>query len=227
MTRDAATWTDYAEALALIGNSLLSPMSQTGAVGLDPKLWANFPNFGDARVLEALEGLELYARDAQVFAEAGGDAVSRASVEYTRLFIGPPRPAAPPWETLHSSEGATVGFGEPTFAMQRLLREAGLEISNENNQYADHIGIELLYASVLCARAAEAADAEDAEDAEAADAEATETQAALAEQLAAFAQEHPLGWIDRLIAATNEAAPNGYIVSLLSLAKALLTTLAE
>ena len=45
--------------------------------------------------------------------------------------------------------------------MQRLLREAGLEVSNENNQYADHIGIELLYASVLCQRAAEACDAGD------------------------------------------------------------------
>lgn len=213
MTRDATTWTDYAEVLAFLGNSLLAPMNQTQTVGLDPEFWVSFPDFGDAQVGKALAALEAYARDAQGFAQSGGDAVQRVSVEYTKLFIGPPRPAAAPWETMHRGEGATVGFGEPTFAMQRLLREAGLEVSNENNQYADHIGIELLYASVLCARAADAAKAKDGD-----------SQRQIAEQLAAFVQERPLSWIDRLITAVTEAEPNGYIEGLLVLAKAFLVT---
>ena len=215
MKRDAATRNNYAEALAFVGNSLLAPMNQTGTVGLEPEFWEGFPGFGDARVSEALEGCGSYARDAQAFADEGGDAVQRASVEYTKLFVGPPHPAAAPWETLHRAEGATVGFGEPTFAMQRLLRDAGLEVSNENNQYADHIGIELLYASVLCTRAAEAVEACDAG-----------ALSGLEEQLAAFAKDHPLGWIDRLSTAVGEAEPNGYIARLLALAKALLATLA-
>ena len=99
--------------------------------------------------------------------------------------------------------------------MQRLLREVGLEMSNENNQYADHIGIELLYASVLCERAAGVVDANDGE-----------TQAKLADQLAEFVATHPLGWIDGLIDAVTDAEPNGSIAFLLMLAKALLTMLA-
>lgn len=215
-TCDAARWTDYSEALAFAGNSLLAPMSQTGAIGLEPAFWAGFPNFDDTQVGLALEALEGYAQDARALSEPSDVALSHVSAEYTKLFIGPPRPAAPPWETMHRGDGNTVGFGKPTFAMQRLLREAGLEVSNENNQYADHIGIELLYASTLCARLAEMGDAEDAV-----------ARAAVANQLAMFVQEHPLGWIDRLIAAVDESAPGGYIANLLVLAKALLITLVE
>ena len=58
-----------------------------------------------------------------------------------------------PWESFYVQEGVTNGFGEPTFRMQECLRDAGLEVSNENNQYADHIGIELLYCSALAQRA--------------------------------------------------------------------------
>ena len=211
----AETWTNLSEALAFLGNSLLAPMNQTEMVGLDSAFWAGFPDFEDASVKEALAICAAYAQGAQAFADEGGNAVQRASVEYTKLFVGPPRPAAAPWETMYRSKGATVGFGEPTFAMQRLLREVGLEMSNENNQYADHIGIELLYASVLCERVAGAADASDGE-----------SQAKLADQLAEFAVDHPIGWIDALIDAVTNAEPNGYIARLLMLARALLAMLA-
>lgn len=52
-------------------------------------------------------------------------------------------------------EGATVGFDQATFEMRVLLRNAGLEVSIENNQYADHVGIELLYTSALCGTCAQ------------------------------------------------------------------------
>ena len=216
MMRDASTWTNYAEALAFVGNSMLAPMNQTGTVGLEPEFWTEFPDFGDEPIARALAACQEYAREAQEFAQSGGDAVQRASVEYTKLFVGPPRPAAAPWETMHRGEGVTVGFGQATFDMQRLLREAGLEVSNENNQYADHIGIELLYASVLCTRAAQAAEAGD-----------DAVQAQVAGQLAGFATEHPLGWIDKLAAAVDEAEPTGYFAKLIALAKALLATLCD
>ncbi len=213
--RSADTWRNFAEALAFLGNSLLAPMNQTEAIGLDPDFWASFPGFDDEGTAVALEACAAYARAAQAYAADGGDPVQRESVEYTKLFVGPPRPAAAPWETVQRAGGAAVGFGEPTFAMQRLLREAGLEVSNENNQYADHIGIELLYASVLCARAAEASNAGDGEAA-----------SQLAGQIAGFVREHPLGWIDSLNAAVEGAEPDGYVIRLLKLAKALLALLA-
>ena len=214
MTRDAATWTNYAEALAFVGNSLLAPMNQTGTVGLEPTFWEGFPSFDDVHVAVALEACEAYATAAQQLAADGSNPVQQASVEYTKLFVGPPRPAAAPWETMYrpGSEGATVGFGQATFEMRALLREAGLEVSNEHNQYADPIGIELLYASVLCERLAQV------------DGDA-EAQEELAEKLKGFAQDHPLAWIGRLQVAVASVEPTGYIAALLELGRALLSSI--
>jgi len=214
MTRDAAIWTNYAEALAFVGNSLLAPMNQTGTVGLEPEFWESFPSFDDVHVAVALEACGAYAVAAQQLAAEGGNPVQQASVEYTKLFVGPPRPAAAPWETMYrpGSEGATVGFGQATFEMRALLREAGLEVSNENNQYADHIGIELLYASVLCERLAQA------------DGDA-EAQEELAEKLKGFAQNHPLAWIGKLQVAVASVEPTGYIAALIELGRSLLSSI--
>jgi len=214
MTRDAAIWTNYAEALAFVGNSLLAPMNQTGTVGLEPEFWESFPSFDDVHVAVALEACGAYAVAAQQLAAEGGNPVQQASVEYTKLFVGPPRPAAAPWETMYrpGSEGATVGFGQATFEMRALLREAGLEVSNENNQYADHIGIELLYASVLCERLAQA----DGD---------IEAQEELAEKLKGFAQNHPLAWIGKLQVAVASVEPTGYIAALIELGRSLLSSI--
>ena len=54
------------------------------------------------------------------------------------------RPRLLPWETMYRGENVTVGFGQATFEMRELLREAGLEVRNVNDQYEDHLGIELL-----------------------------------------------------------------------------------
>ena len=211
MTQDVRTWFDYGEAFAFVGNTLLAPMNQTGTAGLDPKFWTAFPDFGYSQVKAAIEACGEYARGAKQHAADGGDSVQRVSVEYTALFIGPPRPQAAPWETMYANgnQEVTVGFGRATFEMRELLREAGLEISNENNQYADHIGIELLYASVLCTRFAEA----DGD---------TVAQAELATKLSSFVQEHPLSWIDKLISAVEASKPNGYFAATLSRGQALL-----
>lgn len=193
----------YADAFAFIGNSLLKPMSQTETVGLDPAFWEAFPDFGDQDVRTALDACTAFASGAQARAAAGEDMVQQVSVEHTRLFVGPPSPAAPPWETMGREAAATVGFGEPTVAMQSVLRGMGLEVSNENNQYADHMGIELLaLAEMMCRVSAGTMD------------EA---------EMRSFVQAHPGGWVDRLHGSVQTAAPGGYFDALLGLAEALLT----
>ena len=200
---------DGAEAIAFIGNSLLSPMSQTGSLGIHPAFWDLFPDFGDDAVREAIASCREYAVSAQELGRNGGDPVQRASVEYTKLFVGPPKPAAAPWETFFrpGGDGAAVGFGQATFEMQELLRNAGLEVSNDNNQYDDHMGIELLLLSVLLERAA-----------------AGECEF---EDAAEFASSYPAAWIGPFSEKVNEAAPKGYYSRLLALASVLLGTLAR
>lgn len=201
------------DALAFCGNSLLAPMTQTASVGLDPAFWEAFPGFGSEQVAQASQTCAAWAREFCANCDAAGqDAVTRCAVEYTRLFVGPPRPAAAPWETAYRAAAAgaeaVVGFGQATFEMRELLREAGLQLSNENHQYEDHMGIELLLLSELCRRAA--AGGQDAGNASA------------VAKAAAFAAEHPAAWVGDFRAKAASAAPSGYFVNLLGVISALL-----
>ena len=201
---NADAWLLLSETYGFIGNSLLKPMNQTPSIGLDPAFWDEFPAvFSGERVDAGLAKLRDYAVAAGELGEGG--AIENASVEYTRLFIGPPAPAAPPWETMNRADGVTVGFGEATFAMRRLLRDAGLELKNENNQYEDHIGIELLYLSELCRRIADG-----------------EPGALDPTEMESFIEEHPLAWISALRGKVEAEYPHGYIAGMLELAEGVL-----
>lgn len=191
-----------ADSFAFIGNSLLSPMSQTEKVGLNVAFWESFPDFGSAEVERAIDGCEEFALNAQKCLKAGEDVVQDVSVEYTRLFIGPPSPTAPPWETFYRGEDVSVGFGQATFEMQDILRGLGLEVSNENNQYADHMGLELLTLSEML-RLARSGERD-------------------MEQVRSFAEEHPGSWIDAFCDSVKGCFPDGYYAALLALANALL-----
>ena len=120
MPWSAHEWTDYAQALAFVGNSLLMPMNQTETMGLEPAFWEAFPCFDNDQIASALEILGCYAQDAQQALAEGGNPAQQASVEYAKLFLGPPRPAAAPWETAHRPgvNDPHVGFGPATFEMR-------------------------------------------------------------------------------------------------------------
>lgn len=210
--QSAETWSTYAQACAFVGNSLLKPMTQTSPVGLDAEFWRSFPDFGSEEVRMAAETCAFFAEGLD--GEDSAKAVERVSVEYTRLFVGPPSPAAAPWETMYRSDGSTVGFGEATFEMRRLLREAGLQLCNENNQYEDHMGIELLYLSVLCQRIADALAVED-----------ENAAGVLVAQARGFAAERPTSWIDALAERVEQTFPAGYFSCILRLAKGILGVL--
>lgn len=189
-----------ADALAFVGNSFLAPMSQTLDAGLDRVFWAAFPDFGSEQVARALDGLFAWAVEGEDVPRA--ERVRAVSVEYARLFIGPPEPAVAPWESFYVQEGVTNGFGEPTFRMQERLRQAGLEVSNANNQYADHIGIELLYCSALAQRAAAGELSHDEEEGAAGAREAT--------LLRSFVEVELLAWLERFAAALHGQAATYY-----------------
>ncbi len=195
-------WKTLSEVYGFLGNSLLKPMTQTAHAGLDPAFWEVFPDFGSEQVRNSLDALAAHARKAAELGEIA--AAEQCAVEYTRLFVGPPSPAAPPWETLNRNADVTVGFGEATFQMRALLRDAGLELRNDNNQYEDHMGIELLYLSECCRRAQENEEGSDIA------------------AIHAFVEEHPLSWIDAFRVRVAGAFPEGYFDCLLALAESIL-----
>ena len=187
-----------ASAYCFIGNSLLKPMSQTGSIGLDQAFWDEFPCFGDEGVARAVARV----KGAAAALAAGSDPVQTASVEHAHLFAGPPHPAAAPWESYYlGGKQVKSGFGQPTFEMQALLREHGLEMSRSHAQFADHIGIELLLLAELLNATASSEQLDEAD---------------------AFATAHPLRWIGDLRERVEEELPGCYIAALLELAESLM-----
>lgn len=213
-SHSAETYKTYAQAFAFLGNSLLKPMTQTSSVGLDARFWREFPDFGLEEVAASVDACILYVEGLESVEPT--KAVEEVSVEYTKLFVGPPKPAAPPWETMYRSDDVTVGFGDPTFEMRDLLRKAGLQLSNENRQYEDHMGIELLYLSTLCTSAAGLLESGEKDAAE-----------ELASQARDFVQSHPLSWLDSLSARVGRVFPEGYFFCLLTLCGTLLESFIE
>lgn len=201
---DRSMWQLFSEVYGFLGNSLLLPMTRTETVGLDPLFWRNAPTFESESCVRATESLELWAERRRIDRREGVDVTERVSVEFTRLFVGPSKPTAPPWETLYASGNASVGFGEATVAMRRLLREAGLALSNANHQYEDHIGIELLYLCEMCSRFAEG--------------EVTLTE----QDVVGFIERHPLSWIGKLKSLVHDQSPGGYYERLVEYGQSVL-----
>lgn len=190
--------TALARAYCFVGNSLLKPMSQTGSIGLSQAFWEEFPCFGDEGVACVVE----CARDAAAALATCDNPVQTASVEHARLFVGPPHPAAAPWESYYlGGRQVSSGFGQPTFEMQALLREHGLELAKGYTQLADHMGIELLLLGELVQKAHSAEQLDEAD---------------------AFATAHPLRWIGCLRERVEEEIPGCYLGALLALAESLM-----
>jgi putative dimethyl sulfoxide reductase chaperone len=67
-------------------------------------------------------------------------------VDYTRLFIGPFSPLAPPYESVY--RGGEV-MGASTAAVMGLYRMAGFDLSGDFHEAPDHIAAELEFVYVL------------------------------------------------------------------------------
>jgi TorA maturation chaperone TorD len=168
--------------------------------GLNPEFWEQFPLESEADEHIASGLCDLIACTRVLAGEGDGTkALERVGVEYTRLFIGPGSPAAPPWETLYR-DGGTVLFGQPTFDMKKLFAREGVKASNNSHQFEDHIGFELLYLSMRGASFAE-----------------DFPSAATVSEIQDFILTHPLSFIEQLHSKAKEAALVGFYPALIEL----------
>lgn len=88
------------------------------------------------------------------------DAFDQISADYTRLFIGPAKVLAPPWESVHVSYTGLT-FQEETLNVRKWYAQFGLQFEKLHKEPDDHIGIELAFLSHLSGRAAQAIEQED------------------------------------------------------------------
>ncbi len=185
-------WQLKAQLYSFLGNSLLKPLSEDVSTEvLNPCFWQNFPLLPANRQMEeALADLVDCTEELQQLSRA--DAQTTVNVEFTRLFIGPGRPSAPPWESLYR-EGAVTLFGRPTQEMRALYHSKGLKIERPGKQLEDHLGLELLFLAHCAENVVDAA-----------------------EQLG-FIRKHLLWWIPQLLDKAAAAKSAGYYPALIKL----------
>lgn len=111
--------------------------------------------------------------------EAACDEDGRLRSEYTRLFLGPEKLPAPPWESVYVN-GEPLLFQESTLAVRDAYRRAGYLAAGYPREADDHVAIELDFMATLASKSCEAAVLD---------------REALAVQLA-FLEEHLLVWMD-------------------------------
>jgi TorA maturation chaperone TorD len=68
--------------------------------------------------------------------------------DYTRLFIGPGKVLAPPWESVYFSEDRLT-FQESTLQVRGWFRRFGLESDKLHHEPDDHIGLEFEFVAHL------------------------------------------------------------------------------
>jgi TorA maturation chaperone TorD len=68
--------------------------------------------------------------------------------DYTRLFIGPGKVLAPPWESVYFNE-ERMTFQKQTLDVRHWYRRFGIEIEKLHQEPDDHIGLELLFMAQL------------------------------------------------------------------------------
>lgn len=163
---------------------------------------------------------EVEALEAAAEALAGaGEAGARAFAhEHTRLFLGPGRVPAPPFESVYRTPDRLM-MGWPASAVASLYREVGLE--PPPHEPPDSLVAELQFMALLAGEEAVALDADDDERADAI--------AAVQER---FLREHLLEWAPLFARDLTAAAPppllaaaGGLLPRLLQLDQALLRSL--
>jgi TorA maturation chaperone TorD len=70
--------------------------------------------------------------------------------DYARLFVGPDKLLATPWESVYRSTEGIV-FERQTLEVRAMYREFGMPIPHLGKEPDDHIGLELRFVAHLCA----------------------------------------------------------------------------
>ncbi|MGD2155910.1 MAG: molecular chaperone TorD family protein [Anaerolineales bacterium] len=135
--------------------------------------------------------------------------------DYTRLFIGPGKVLAPPWESFYFHE-ARVIFQEQTLQVREWFRRYGLESIKIHNEPDDHIGLELAFSAHLAGIGLVAIEERDQ----------TRFKQVLDAQKQ-FLSEHPLRWVAEWSKQVEIHSQTDFFRGIALIAKGVLTELAS
>ena len=103
------------------------------------------------------EGARLQDALAEVAAANG---LGQLRSVYTKLFIGPAKLPAPPWESVYAT-GEPLLFQESTLAVREAYRRAGYAAAGYPHEADDHLAVELDFMATLASDARAAYEAGD------------------------------------------------------------------
>ncbi len=138
-------------------------------------LWRIFADVPDEALIGAIandadEQLSLFFEaDSPALAEhaamreaaAKENAIAALSDEYTKLFIGPGKLAAPLWESVYAC-GEDLVFQQSTLDVRNAYRQAGFAAAGYPRIPDDHIATEFAFLAALCNQAAKSFQENDA-----------------------------------------------------------------
>ena len=101
------------------------------------------------------EPLAALARAAARAGSEGSAGVDRLGGSYNRLFVGPAKPEAGPWESLHRGKEGTL-FCQTTLDVRRCYVEQGLIPQSYPHVADDHVALEIDFVRRLGERARDA-----------------------------------------------------------------------
>lgn len=230
MPHSAYRWSVYAGLLNLLGSLLITTPNRLPASLFDPEAWHASDTLGNACLHDAFYHFAAFLDE--LLRKHGEDAFTEAACEQTALFIGPPKPTCPPWEGFYAEQHNEVGYGRCALEMLHALQDAHLSIEGSNRQYADHIGIECMYAATLAQRIADVFEHTSEQNSHedqnsnkhhnSNEDEKSDDVYTLMCTLKAFLADHPCSWIDALYERVQQHAPDAYCAHLLELVRAVL-----
>lgn len=95
---------------------------------------------------DIVKGLDLLRKGADCEPE-------KLALEHTRLFIGPYRLPAPPYESVYRTAERLV-MQQPTIEVRKAYLQAGLQVKGIHTNPDDHISAELEFMEYLCDKTA-------------------------------------------------------------------------
>lgn len=180
---DPTALAGHALALNLIGKLLYEPPEPETLRALAAEaVFAELP-FDTDRPAVA-DGLARLQRWSRAYLAGEPDATFAAvRADYTRLFEGPGKLPAAPWESVQR-EGEHLLFQTETLQIRTWYRRYGLQVIRLHQEPDDHLGLELAFVSHLAQLALAAHEAGDAA-----------RWAELIEAQVTFLRTHPQRWV--------------------------------
>jgi TorA maturation chaperone TorD len=147
------------------------------------------------------------------------EAVNNIETDYMRLFVGPGKVLAPPWESVYSNNKRLL-FQTETLQVRQCYRRFGLESVNLRREPDDHVGMEFGFVAHLAKLSLQALQGGD-----------RNQFISLAKEQRDFVHRHMIGWIPNWAGRVNANARTEFYRGLAQLAcgvvKELETVLVE